>query len=111
LSIQARARDLPYTFIFSLARRGVSCGGSPRSASEILNRLNEVFFNAVLLKELRMIALLGKSPIRATGRARNGPACGIHRIANEMLTELGTSSKLNAKWAGKIARLRHAIFD
>jgi hypothetical protein len=75
LSIHARARELPYTFIFSLARRGVSCGGSPRSASEILNRLNEVFFNAVLLKELRMIALLGKSPIRATARARNGPAC------------------------------------
>jgi NTE family protein len=32
--------------------------GSPRSASDILNRLNEVSFNAVLLKELRMIALL-----------------------------------------------------
>jgi NTE family protein len=31
---------------------------SPRSASEILNRLNEVSFNAVLLKELRMMALL-----------------------------------------------------
>ena len=30
----------------------------PRSASDILNRLNEVSFNAVLLKELRMIALL-----------------------------------------------------
>src|SRR5580698_2336644 len=32
--------------------------GTPRSASDILNRLNEVSFNAVLLKELRMIALL-----------------------------------------------------
>ena len=32
--------------------------GTPRSAREILNRLNEVSFNAVLLKELRMIALL-----------------------------------------------------
>src|SRR5215469_574443 len=32
--------------------------GTPRTASEILNRLNEVAFNAVLLKELRMIALL-----------------------------------------------------
>ena len=30
----------------------------PRSATEIANRLNEVSFNAVLLKELRMIALL-----------------------------------------------------
>ncbi len=32
--------------------------GVPRSARDILNRLNEVSFNAVLLKELRMMALL-----------------------------------------------------
>ena len=32
--------------------------GIPRSARDILSRLNEVSFNAVLLKELRMIALL-----------------------------------------------------
>jgi len=31
--------------------------GTPRSAAEILNRLNEVSFNAVLLKELRIIAM------------------------------------------------------
>ena len=36
----------------------VERSGSPRSARDILNRLNEVSFNAVLLKELRMIALL-----------------------------------------------------
>src|SRR2546421_236832 len=33
---------------------------SPRSARDILNRLNEASFNAVLLKELRMMALLRK---------------------------------------------------
>ena len=32
--------------------------GTPRSAAEILNRLNEVSFNAALMKELRMIALI-----------------------------------------------------
>src|SRR6478672_6488590 len=32
--------------------------GSPTSAREITNRLNEVSFNAVLMKELRMMALL-----------------------------------------------------
>src|SRR5262249_44173317 len=32
--------------------------GIPKSAREILNRLNEVSFNAALLKELRMMALL-----------------------------------------------------
>src|SRR5262249_31071282 len=32
--------------------------GTPRPAAEIPNRLNEVSFNATLLKELRMIALM-----------------------------------------------------
>jgi hypothetical protein len=110
LSINERARELPYTFIFSLARREVSCGGSPRSASEILNRLNEVSFNAVLLKELRMIALLRQ--VADPGKSEGAQWAGmrIHRIANEMLTELGASSKPNAEWADKIARLQHAIF-
>ena len=50
-----------------------------RSASEILNRLNEVSFNAVLLKELRMMALLrqvadpGNSEGRAMGRHAHPP--------------------------------------
>src|ERR1700736_6776502 len=53
--------------------------GRPRSASEILNRLNEVSFNAVLLKELRMIAVLrqvanpGNSEGRAMGRHAHPP--------------------------------------
>ena len=49
--------------------------GTPRSAREILNRLNEVSFNAVLLKELRMIALLRQVADPGTARARAGPAC------------------------------------
>ena len=36
----------------------VERAGTPRSARDILNRLNEVAFNATLLKELRMIAVL-----------------------------------------------------
>jgi NTE family protein len=44
-----------------------------------------------------MIALLGKSPIRATARAQ-WAGMRIHRIASEILTELGASSKLNAEW-------------
>jgi NTE family protein len=71
---------------------------SPRSASEILNRLNEVSFNAVLLKELRMIALLRQ--VADPGKSEGALWAGmrIHRIASEMLTELGASSKLNAEW-------------
>jgi NTE family protein len=71
---------------------------SPRFASEILNRLNEVSFNAVLLKELRMIALLRQ--VADPGKSEGALWAGmrIHRIASEMLTELGASSKLNAEW-------------
>jgi NTE family protein len=76
----------------------VERGTSPRSASEILNRLNEVSFNAVLLKELRMIALLRQAADPGNSEGAQWAGMRIHRIASEMLTELGASSKLNAEW-------------
>ena len=72
--------------------------GSPRSASEILNRLNEVSFNAVLLKELRMIAVLRQVADPGDSEGAQWAGMRIHRIASNMLTELGASSKLNAEW-------------
>ena len=72
--------------------------GSPRSASEILNRLNEVSFNAVLLKELRMIAVLRQVADPGDTEGAQWAGMRIHRIASDMLTELGASSKLNAEW-------------
>ena len=72
--------------------------GSPRSASEILNRLNEVSFNAVLLKELRMIALLRQAADPGHREGAQWAGMRIHRIASGILTELGASSKLNAEW-------------
>ncbi len=71
---------------------------SPRSASEILNRLNEVSFNSVLLKELRMIALLRHVADPGDSEGAQWAGMRIHRIASEMMTELGASSKLNAEW-------------
>jgi NTE family protein len=71
---------------------------SPRSASEILNRLNEVSFNAVLLKELRMIAVLRQVADPGNTEGAQWAVMRIHRIASEMLTELGASSKVNAEW-------------
>src|SRR6476661_8490381 len=71
---------------------------SPRSASEILNRLNEVSFNAVLLKELRMIAVLRQVASPGNSEGAQWAGMRIHRVASEMLTELGASSKLNAEW-------------
>jgi NTE family protein len=71
---------------------------TPRSASEILNRLNEVSFNAVLLKELRMMALLRQVADPGDAEGAQWAGMRIHRVGSDMLTELGASSKLNAEW-------------
>src|SRR5215813_11335035 len=71
----------------------------PRSARDILNRLNEVSFNAVLLKELRMIALLRHVTQPDNCESAKWAGMRIHRISSEMMIELGYSSKLNAEWA------------
>jgi NTE family protein len=73
--------------------------GTPRSAAEILNRLNEVSFNATLMKELRMIALMRQMADPGSGEGARWATMRIHRIMTEMMTELGYSSKLNAEWA------------
>ena len=52
----------------------------PRSASEILNRLNEVSFNAVVLKELRMMALLRKVADPGDGEGALWAQMRIHLI-------------------------------
>jgi NTE family protein len=72
--------------------------GTPRSAREILNRLNEVSFNAVLLKELRMIALLRKVAAKGEDEGARWAGMRIHLVASELMVELGYSSKLNAEW-------------
>jgi NTE family protein len=72
--------------------------GTPRSARDILDRLNEVSFNSPLMKELRLIAVLRQ--VANTGDCEGARWAGmrIHRIASAMMTELGYSSKLNAEW-------------
>lgn len=71
----------------------------PRSAAEIMNRLNEITFNASLVKELGSILLL-KALIdeEHVDRARY-THMRLHRIdAQSALPELSVSSKLNAEW-------------
>jgi NTE family protein len=73
--------------------------GTPRSATEILNRLNEVSFNAALMKELRMIALMRRMVDPGFGEGARWAAMRTHRIMTDMMSELGYSSKLNGEWA------------
>jgi NTE family protein len=72
--------------------------GTPRTAQEILNRVNEVSFNATLLKELRMIAVLRQLSDPGHSEGARWAGMRIHRVASAMMTELGYSSKLNAEW-------------
>lgn len=73
--------------------------GTPMSARDILNRLNEVAFNATLMKELRMIAVLRQLTNSVKGEGARWAKMRIHRIASDKMVELGYSSKLNAEWS------------
>jgi len=73
--------------------------GIPKSAREILNRLNEVSFNAVLLKELRMMALLRQVASADNDDVAHWSRMRVHLIRSDMMAELDASSKLNAEWA------------
>ena len=72
--------------------------GTPRLARDILNRLNEVSFNAVPLKELRMMALLRRAA-HPVGEGERWANMRLHRVTSNMMTDLGSSSKMNAEWA------------
>lgn len=90
---ECRSRDTILVQINPLER-----AETPRSARAILNRLNEVAFNAVLLKELRLMALMRRMPPTEVPEMKMLAEMRIHRIASGALAELGSSSKLNAEW-------------
>lgn len=74
--------------------------GVPRTASEIQNRLNEIAFNASLLKELRAVDFVAR--LIEAGRLDAGEyrRVRMHLIHNQdALIPLGASSKMNAEWA------------
>jgi len=74
--------------------------GVPRTARDIQNRVEEITFNAGLLRELRSIAFVSEligSGILKGGQYRN---IRMHRIdADEAFKGLDASSKVNAEWA------------
>ena len=79
---------------------------TPRSAREILDRVNEVSFNATLLKELRMIALLRQVVDAGTSEGRKWAEMRMHLVTSKVLADLGASSKFNAEW-DFLCMLRH----
>jgi NTE family protein len=68
----------------------------PKTAADILNRINEISFNSSLMREMRAIAFV----TRLIDQSQfDGKRMFIHAIADDQLmTHLGVASKLNADW-------------
>ena len=97
-TITPLVRDLDSDDTILIPINPVERPGTPRSAADILNRLNEVSFNSVLLKELRMIAMLRQVADPGKTEGAQWARMRIHMIRNEAMGQLGYSSKLNAEW-------------
>lgn len=77
---------------------------TPRTAREILDRLNEISFNSSLKKELRGIAMFKRAVADEGGLehvawVKQWSETRLHRITSPTLMKVGASSKLNAEWA------------
>jgi NTE family protein len=72
--------------------------GTPRAARDILDRVNEISFNAVALKELKMLALLRRVADPGNAEAKRWASMRMHIVRNDVMATLGASSKLNAEW-------------
>jgi NTE family protein len=72
--------------------------GTPRTAREIHNRLNEIAFNSTLIKELRAAALLRQVADPGSGEGKLLARMRLHRIASDIMLDLGYSSKMLAEW-------------
>ena len=73
--------------------------GVPTTASEILNRINEVSFNSSLMREMRAIAFV--TGLIQQGKIDRGEMkeMFIHSIrSDQTMAALGVSSKYNADW-------------
>jgi NTE family protein len=75
---------------------------TPKSAREILNRVNEITFNAALLREFRAIDFVGRLVEEGRLDGTRYRKMRIHRVdgAGAMADlDLNASSKLNTSWA------------
>ncbi len=74
--------------------------GVPKTAQEILNRVNEISFNSSLLRELRSIRDMNALIDAGELSPKKHRAMRVHMIeARKKMRPLGASSKLNAEWA------------
>src|SRR5262249_17319071 len=89
------SRDIVIVHINPLERAEV-----PRTAMEILDRVNEISFNSSLMREMRAISFLTRLIDERMVKGNHLKRLYIHSIsADEVMRDLGVSSKLNADWS------------
>lgn len=87
-------RDLIVVQINPMVRDAV-----PKTGRDIVNRINEITFNASLIKELRTIELLHRLIESEKLESERYRDIYVHMIhADEDLQDLDASSKMNAEW-------------
>jgi NTE family protein len=92
---ETAARDLMIVQINPVERRDL-----PRTAGEIMDRLNEITFNASMLRELGAIALIKNLVDEEHVTRAQYNDMRLHRISGDAhLPQLGVSSKFNTDWA------------
>jgi len=71
----------------------------PKTATEIMNRLNEISFNSSLMREMRAISFVTHLIDEGKLDREQYKRINIHWIeAEEQMKGLGVSSKMNARW-------------
>jgi NTE family protein len=94
LIYQCDARDVVIVHLNPIVRRGC-----PKTAAEILNRINEVSFNSSLMREMRAIAFVTSLIERGKLEGSEAKQILVHSIrSDDEMCALGVSSKLNADW-------------
>lgn len=72
---------------------------TPKTAREILNRMNEITFNSSLIKELRAIEFVDRLVKQGRLEAERYRQIRVHVIdGGDFLNDMTASSKFNAEW-------------
>jgi NTE family protein len=94
LIYECASADVVVVHINPIARPEV-----PRTAAEILNRIDEISFNSSLMREMRAVAFVTRLIDEGNVKEGSMKRMLIHSIAAEdFMQQLGVNSKLNADW-------------
>jgi NTE family protein len=94
LIYHCKSTDIVVVHINPLFRNEV-----PRTADDILNRVNEISFNSSLMREMRAVSFVTRLITQQRIVGGEMPHVLIHSIADdEFMGALGATSKYNADW-------------